>query len=811
MDRILARVVEPLLEALCPRTVVWAGALPEEELTRLQDRCVEASIDLHWICSSSRTIETESKAEAGALRHHGCRLLNALPRIEQPDLVILDDDPNWYTITQALRGIERQARRDGRPMPVVVIRGISGPFARRDGYRDPESIPAADRHELAPGDHDGLRKAAPTGGERNGVLTALEDFVRDAQGSIDLLALPGFGGLGWLVPHDADPAIARLIESLRPAELLAAWLEGLDTLASNAEADRRDADERARVARGRVRQAARAARARAREALEIAEQHESSVKRAMDERDLAARELATAREALSAERARHHELHEAWAREREVLRDELEARSEDARTLEEDQGLVSDQLIRREAEIEELEALLREGDATFSAIRERLLEVERGFLAPEGPAEEVHGNGHRNGDAHESDSSLESGNGEAHENARPVPQGPAYAASDAGLSPDDLIESLDNLVRSRQGHVLRTEVLSGELGQLSERMSTLTQWFDRLESSVGALLRSRRWKVGDAIGQVGRRLARKPTASDDIGSIGEILSDYKDWRGTRDAAIEVVRMSPTGSDPSGEADVDTASPTTAAIATSAHGVGLFDPRSARLLVKYSLVSGTPDDELRLKRTGEGTLITGRFDPGGGVGLGYFDPTTSTFHLKHGIGAGLMNVAVRFGARGAGCIPLVGDWNGDGQDTIGLYDPAQSSFHLRDSLSAGPSHHDFRFGPRGSGWLPVVGDWDGDGRDEIGLYDPVHSRFHLRFELASGDDDRAFHYGAADAGMLPISGDWTGRGASGVGLYDPARGEFHLRHEATSGDPDLSLRTPAPDGDWLPIVGRWGTG
>ena len=67
--------------------------------------------------------------------------------------------------------------------------------------------------------------------------------------------------------------------------------------------------------------------------------------------------------------------------------------------------------------------------------------------------------------------------------------------------------------------------------------------------------------------------------------------------------------------------------------------------------------------------------------------------------------------------------MVGDWDGDGDDTIGIYRPSNGQFLLRNSNSAGSENASFYLGNRGD--IGIAGDWDGDGDDDgidtIGIY------------------------------------------------------------------------------------------
>lgn len=150
---------------------------------------------------------------------------DALGEIELTDAIILDGDHNYFTVAGELRII---AERSGEgPLPLILFHDVGWPHARRDTYEDPDAIPADQRRPfvrgggLFPGD-EGIRpgglpmwaSAEREGGPRNGVLTAIEDFIADRDG-MRLAIVPSFFGLGVLWPTDA-PYASALAELLDP-------------------------------------------------------------------------------------------------------------------------------------------------------------------------------------------------------------------------------------------------------------------------------------------------------------------------------------------------------------------------------------------------------------------------------------------------------------------------------------------------------------------------------------------------------------------------------------------------------------------
>ena len=100
------------------------------------------------------------------------------------------------------------------------------------------------------------------------------------------------------------------------------------------------------------------------------------------------------------------------------------------------------------------------------------------------------------------------------------------------------------------------------------------------------------------------------------------------------------------------------------------------------------------------------------------------------------------------------------------DNIGLYNPGNGTFYIKNSFTPGNADATFRYGPaNNSGWEPLVGDWDGDGDDAIGLYNPGNGVFYLKNSFTPGNADSTFRYGPAPSGWTPLSGSWEGSAAT----------------------------------------------
>jgi hypothetical protein len=154
------------------------------------------------------------------------------------------------------------------------------------------------------------------------------------------------------------------------------------------------------------------------------------------------------------------------------------------------------------------------------------------------------------------------------------------------------------------------------------------------------------------------------------------------------------------------------------------------------------------------------------------------------------------------------LPIAGDWDGDRKDGIGAVDTRDMMFHLRNPLSEGPvDYQSFRHGnPRrfhgpyivgDPACVPIVGDWDGDGKDGIGIVYLDSMTFYLRNSLSEGPVDYPpFRHGNATGNCVPIVGDWDGDGKDGIGIVYLDTMMFWLRNPLSEGPPSYP---PFPHG------------
>ncbi|WP_152187929.1 alpha/beta hydrolase [Georgenia satyanarayanai] len=145
---------------------------------------------------------------------------------------------------------------------------------------------------------------------------------------------------------------------------------------------------------------------------------------------------------------------------------------------------------------------------------------------------------------------------------------------------------------------------------------------------------------------------------------------------------------------------------------------------------------------------------------------------------------------------AGDVVLVGDWDGDGVDTLAVR--RGNEYHLKNSVTGGSADVVVRYGRAGD--EVVVGDWDGDGKDTLTVR--RGREYHVRNSLSAGPAQQVLTYGRATDVVL--AGDWD---ADGEDTFAMRRGNvYHVKNSISGGDADR-VQTYGRAGDEV-FVGDW---
>ena len=234
MNRFWEDYILPVFQAATPKVIVEVGSASGANTEKIMHYCVETG-------SRLIAVDPAPAFDINAFqRKYGDRFsirldlsLNVLPELTDYDVILIDGDHNWYTVYNELLCVENYALKIGR-WPIIIFHDIGWPYARRDLYYVPETIPAKYRQPyarkgMAPfkselvNDGEGIQpnnfNAEHEGGPRNGVMTAIEDFIAQSDTGFRFVEVIGDNGLGILVSSEALRANEKLEKFLDEIDL----------------------------------------------------------------------------------------------------------------------------------------------------------------------------------------------------------------------------------------------------------------------------------------------------------------------------------------------------------------------------------------------------------------------------------------------------------------------------------------------------------------------------------------------------------------------------------------------------------------
>jgi len=233
MIALWGKVIRPLVEAVGGTRILEIGAEYGVSTEALLNYVRQVNGHLHCIDPVPEFDVDEFVAEnEGILSFYKDMSLNAIPNIPEVDVAMVDGDHNWYTVYNELKLIEAAHGHDPDKLPLIFAHDIGWPYGRRDLYYDPSNIPEEFRQpyaqrgigprkkELLPegGLNADLCNAIMEGGERNGVLTGVEDYIKESELELEFLNLPLYYGLGIVISKariQSNPALAAEMDQLR--------------------------------------------------------------------------------------------------------------------------------------------------------------------------------------------------------------------------------------------------------------------------------------------------------------------------------------------------------------------------------------------------------------------------------------------------------------------------------------------------------------------------------------------------------------------------------------------------------------------
>jgi glycosyltransferase involved in cell wall biosynthesis len=232
MNRLWKVLIRPILEEINAKYIVEIGSDLGVNTKNILEYCVDNNAHFTAIDPFPKFDIEEFKAKYGDKFEIYTELsLNRLPLLKDYDAILVDGDHNWYTVYNELKLIEGYFK--DKKFPIIFLHDMGWPYARRDLYYNPENIPQRHRQPykklgIYPGknsllDNGGLNShlnnAISENNPHNGILTALEDFIKESDLEFSFKYINAFHGLGILYVKD-DKIVKKVIENADIVDLL---------------------------------------------------------------------------------------------------------------------------------------------------------------------------------------------------------------------------------------------------------------------------------------------------------------------------------------------------------------------------------------------------------------------------------------------------------------------------------------------------------------------------------------------------------------------------------------------------------------
>ncbi len=497
MYRFWETIIRPIFDLIEPKTIVEIGSGDGRNTGKLVEYCAAKNAILHAIDPAFNfDIQAMENENEGRLIPHRALSLEAMQSIDDYDVVLIDGDHNWYTVFNELKLIEAHCGKNRKSFPLVFFHDIGWPYGRRDLYYNPDSIPEQYRKPCKKlGMRPGVRDLVEDGGAnthlynatyendpRSGVLTAVEDFLDETTSDFELFKVPGFHTLGVLVPlleESLSNQIKRFLgEFCSPPEVLKHF-EALERFRIEAEIKLQD-----------MTSAYLKSKTKNAQAIENLQKVRSDFENAVSARD---REI------------------EVLKNTRDSLRDQIDSKNLERVSLK--QSLKAE----RERTVAFKDSL-RSRDHEIDVLGESIEKIEKQAKADVADLERVVSESRA--EASELAAKLEK-----HQKLRSVLE----------KTRDRMSEKLELQGEDIVGKAATIRHLSRLVSRHKDEQARLLNYIDQLDQDIKTLLETQRWKVGNALGDLKRRLLWQRRIRPPSVSLVRTLEKIRDLRKTVEA------------------------------------------------------------------------------------------------------------------------------------------------------------------------------------------------------------------------------------------------------------------------------------
>lgn len=245
MHRFWESIIQTAFDTFQPAHIIEIGVSSGAHTTKILAYCQKNNAMLHSIDPHMHPhISTLKECYPDHFTFHENLSLNVLETIATYDMVLIDGDHNWYTVLHELQLIEKQGKRTGM-FPVILVHDTEWPYGRRDLYHNPHTIPVTYRQpykragisagQTALTPRKGIQRSAYHAiyehSIRNGVYSAIEDFLQESNEQWHYTHVPGLHGLGILAEQSTlehHKSFASFLQQLTMPDVLGRHIAAIE-------------------------------------------------------------------------------------------------------------------------------------------------------------------------------------------------------------------------------------------------------------------------------------------------------------------------------------------------------------------------------------------------------------------------------------------------------------------------------------------------------------------------------------------------------------------------------------------------------
>ena len=222
--------MRPIFEGIGAKNIVEVGSEDGINTKNILEYCLKNDAHLDAIDPFPNFDVDEFKQKYGhRFDFYKDLSLNRLPLLNDFDGILLDGDHNWFTVYNELKIIEEKF--EDNDFPLIFLHDVGWPYARRDLYYNPDNIPPLYRQpykklgmlpeetslQEAGGINNTLYNSIYENTPKNGVLTAVEDFIKESSHEFIFKNIHAFFGLGILyIKNEKTDKIVKKVLSAAP-------------------------------------------------------------------------------------------------------------------------------------------------------------------------------------------------------------------------------------------------------------------------------------------------------------------------------------------------------------------------------------------------------------------------------------------------------------------------------------------------------------------------------------------------------------------------------------------------------------------